>query len=308
MTDLVHTPDSTALLVQIDCARTALAEARDDFERLRIRDAAAAVHAAAEVLGRRDVQIVAAELVADAERTIAHAHPPQKGGRGKTVAPGAGVSPDALSRMRRAHPETETDEQWELVKAEHRERDVPITRAALIERHKPKPHVSHATGMPHWNTPPDLLALARRALRVEQFDFDPASNVKGQRNVQARRYLTERHDALNPDTPWHGPTVWLNPPYRSDLYAGFAKRLLEEMEHGPVERAVWLSNNNTETVPSACLLAVASAVCFPTGRVKFLDAGHATVGAPLQGQMLIGLGDVDFSVFLSTGPVFRSFR
>ena len=41
--------ESAALTTRLDTARTALAEARDDFARIRIRDAAAAVRAAAAV-------------------------------------------------------------------------------------------------------------------------------------------------------------------------------------------------------------------------------------------------------------------
>ena len=74
-------PDQAALIaLQLDAGKQALVAARNDFERLRIRDAAAAaVRAAVEVLNRRDIAVAAGELVCDAERAIAAAHPPQQG-------------------------------------------------------------------------------------------------------------------------------------------------------------------------------------------------------------------------------------
>ena len=126
--------ESVALTTRIDTAREALALAKDDFDRLRVRDAAAAVRAAAEVIGRRDVQVVAAELVADAERAIAQANPPKKAGRKAAgmVAPEATIPKDQLSKMRAAH--AQPDAEYEKAKAEAREAGQPITREALKQR------------------------------------------------------------------------------------------------------------------------------------------------------------------------------
>lgn len=127
---------ATALAVNLDAARTALAAARDDFARIRIRDTAAAYQAAAAVMKRRDIQVAAAELVADAERAIARANPPKpRGGspdRGSNVGPGETLDRRTVSAMRRAHALPDAD--YEAAKAEAREAEKPITRAALITR------------------------------------------------------------------------------------------------------------------------------------------------------------------------------
>ena len=152
---------------RLDAARSALAAARDDFERLRIRDGAAAIRAAAEVLQRRDVQVAAAELVADAERAIAQANPPRppadRGQGRKSVAPGAtdsgpaAVAKDALAKMRRAHSMPDAD--YERMKAEARERGEPLTRAVLLERRR-------RTGRRATTTPRTTSAPAAAELRA----------------------------------------------------------------------------------------------------------------------------------------------
>jgi len=50
-----------------------------------------------------------------------------------------------------------------------------------------------------------------------------------------------------------------------------------------------LVNNGTETKWGQRLLASSSAVCFPSGRIKFIDQ-NGQPGAPLQGQMIVYLG------------------
>jgi hypothetical protein len=64
-----------------------------------------------------------------------------------------------------------------------------------------------------------------------------------------------------------------------------------------VTSAVVLVNNCTETGWFPRLAAVASAVCFPTGRARFLDPQGNSRGAPLQGQALLYLGP-DVSAFV----------
>ena len=64
------------LIERMEQAGKLLAEANDDFTRMRIRSEAAAVAAAAAVLGLSEVQITASHLVCRAERAIALANEP----------------------------------------------------------------------------------------------------------------------------------------------------------------------------------------------------------------------------------------
>ena len=61
---------------KLDVAKRALEEATEDWQRVDIRNYARAVAAATAILERKDIQVQAANLVQDAERTIVKANPP----------------------------------------------------------------------------------------------------------------------------------------------------------------------------------------------------------------------------------------
>ena len=143
-------------------------------------------------------------------------------------------------------------------------------------------HVSRNTGEAHWDTPPEILEAARETMGG--IDLDPATNEQGQERVRAERYFTAEDDGLAEHRVWSG-RVWMNPPYDAKLVAAFVDRLLDSPN---VEQAITLVNNATETKWGQRLLREASVVCFPSGRVKFLDA-DGVPGAPLQGQMIAGI-------------------
>jgi ParB family chromosome partitioning protein len=146
------------------------------------------------------------------------------------------------------------------------------------------PHVAQATGNPEWYTPVEILNAARTVLGG--FDLDPASSDRAQENVRAVTFYTKEHDGLS--KPWSG-RVWLNPPYANGLVDRFAEKLATHFEAGEVTAAAVLVNNSTETRWFSRLAAVASAICFPRGRVRFLDP-EGNPGAPLQGQAVLFLG------------------
>jgi hypothetical protein len=90
--------------------------------------------------------------------------------------------------------------------------------------------------------------------------------------------------------------VWLNPPYAAGLVDKFAEKLVAHYEAGEVTAAIVLVNNATETRWFRRLADAASAVCYPTGRVRFLEP-DGTPGAPLQGQAVLYLGN-DVEAFM----------
>jgi hypothetical protein len=146
-------------------------------------------------------------------------------------------------------------------------------------------HVRHNTGEHEWYTPPAYLDAARKVLGA--FDLDPASSTLAQTLVRAKKYHTRDDDGLS--KPWRG-RIWLNPPYASGLVDSFIDKLVSHYEAGDVTAAIVLVNNATETEWFHKCAAAASAVCFPAGRVRFLDA-EGNPGAPLQGQSLLSLGN-----------------
>ena len=132
---------------RLDAAKAALVAASSDFQRLRIRDEARAVAAAAAILKRRDIEVEASLLGADAEREIINHNPPLTAHEGRYVRdnPGCAValerralfaligSNSNLRAMRRAHANLD-DAEYERLKAEHRTQNRPMSRLVLLRR------------------------------------------------------------------------------------------------------------------------------------------------------------------------------
>jgi hypothetical protein len=177
--------------------------------------------------------------------------------------------------------------------------DKEIARKEFVQQ---RAHVAYNGGENEWYTPTHFVDAARRVMG--SIDVDPASNPQAQGWIQATRYFTKDDSGLDKD--WHG-NVWMNPPYAQPLISQFCEKVAAEHESGRVTQAVVLVNNGTETKWGQRLLAVASAVCFPTGRIKFIDQ-NGDPGAPLQGQMFVYLGadaDAFHREFAEFGTVLR---
>ena len=155
-----------------------------------------------------------------------------------------------------------------------RMRDVGVKEATL-------PHVSFNSGNNEWYTPAEYIEAARAVMG--SIDLDPASSEIANKVVKAARFFTAETDGLKQE--WAG-SIWLNPPYSSDLIGKFAQKVAD----GGFSQAVVLVNNATETEWFEKIVGVSSAVCFPRSRVKFHKPDGST-GAPLQGQAVLYIGE-----------------
>lgn len=170
---------------------------------------------------------------------------------------------------------------------EARDNDDIVSRAFVLEKIKQakeedkKPHVAFNSGNNEWYTPKEFIDAAR--LVMGTIDLDPASSEIANETVQAEKIYTADDNGLA--CPWFG-NVWLNPPYSSDLIGQFA----EKVKAKEYNQAIVLVNNATETAWFADIVSVASAIVFPTSRVKFYKPDGST-GAPLQGQAILYVGN-----------------
>ena len=165
------------------------------------------------------------------------------------------------------------------------EEDTP-NRAGLLAwwRQKNATHVSHNSGNNEWYTPAEYIEAARDVMGG--IDLDPASTAAANEIVKAKRFYSIADDGLK--KKWKG-RVWLNPPYAMPLVFDFCVKFATHVEDEDVPEGIVLVNNATETRWFAQLADVASAVAFPTGRVKFWSQTRTTA-TPLQGQAILYAG------------------
>ncbi|MBW1784812.1 MAG: hypothetical protein JRL30_29220 [Deltaproteobacteria bacterium] len=145
-------------------------------------------------------------------------------------------------------------------------------------------HVALNSGNNEWYTPPEYIDAAK--LVMGSIDTDPASSKAANQTVGAKKYYDVKADGLA--KKWAG-NVWMNPPYAQPLINEFCDTFCEKYKGMEFTQGCVLVNNATETEFGQKMLVLCDAVCFPNGRVKFLDP-EGKPGAPLQGQMVLYFG------------------
>jgi phage N-6-adenine-methyltransferase len=288
-------------LVKYDAACKALAAAKSVDEVKLIRDKAQAIAAAARIAKNHGLEIDAAEIRIRAERRLGEMIAEQKatvglnpGGRPtKTPTTKVGVSPSleqagidwklsSRSQAIAAIPEAS----FEATLSEHREAQQAVTAKTLETlARKGSVHVSHNSGENEWYTPKEYIEAAREAMG--SIDTDPASCEQANKTVGATQFFDE--DANGLEQTWNG-NVWMNPPYAQPQIRQFSEAVAEKFQKGEIEQAIVLVNNATETEWFGIMAEQAAAICFPSGRIRFIDKDGKPSGAPLQGQAVLYMG------------------
>ena len=291
--------DPSSLAVNLDKGRKALADATDDFRRWSIRKGAKAVEAAALVLGRMDIQVMATELIQRAEREIAKNNPPAQGERTDIVPPGdevAAINPSTLRNIRQAHAKV-TDDQFEKLVSKAREEQQPLTRAAVSTGK----FRANSTGDYEIYTPPAIVEAAR--LCMGGIDLDPLSSAAANEVVKATTHYTRDDDGFA--LPWTG-RVFVNPPFASETVGMMTDKLaLHEFD-----QCIVLVENKTETASGQWLFRASTAFCFPAKRVKYWKP-DGTFHSSQVGATIYGLATdpaMFAEAFAGSGFVGRAWR
>lgn len=158
-----------------------------------------------------------------------------------------------------------------------------VSRNQVMKEIRNRPFVTNNSGNNEWYTPEPIIELARSAMGG--ITLDPASSEVANQTVQAESYFTVEDNGLEKE--WFG-NVWLNPPYSAELIGKFSEKLIAEREN--YEQAIVLVNNATETEWFNKVVSIASAVCFPKGRIRYYSPEKVS-NTPLQGQALLYIGN-----------------
>jgi ParB family chromosome partitioning protein len=290
---LVHVP-AAGVLTRFEAAKRALAEARTVDEVKQVRDQAKALEEYVKQ-SRESLEMAndICEIRLRAERKAGEmlaAMEKNQGGNPNLLHAETGSPPTleelGISRTQSHRWQVEAKvprEVFERHVAEVKSSGEELTSRGLLDLAK-SPKVAHNAGEQEWYTPPAFVEAARAVMG--RIDLDPASSDVAQRSIKAGTYYTQETDGLS--QAWAG-RVWLNPPYASGLIQLFVEKLCQHYAAGDVSEAIALTNDAMETAWAQLLARHAAAVCFPSGRIRFLDA-LGTPGAPLQGQAVFYMG------------------
>jgi DNA N-6-adenine-methyltransferase (Dam) len=152
-------------------------------------------------------------------------------------------------------------------------------RAAMLDDE----HNHHAQG-DEWFTPVEIIERVRTFFGG-RIDCDPATTKRAQETIRATTFFTVDDDGLAHN--WFGRT-FLNGPY-GDI-APWVDKLIGEHAAGRVIEAIALTNSATGTQWFRKLFGVAAAICFVSGRIKFLDANGCEAPNGMFDQALFYLG------------------
>lgn len=129
-----------------------------------------------------------------------------------------------------------------------------------------------------WNTPPDFLERVYAVLG-SPVDLDPCSNATSVVRARVVCRLDLGYDGLAFDWRSVGRTAFVNPPYGGKVGRVWADKIAREAEAGVEIIALVPARTDTAAFQRG-YLATCSAVCFVSGRVRFLQDGKPCDAPP----------------------------
>jgi len=145
-------------------------------------------------------------------------------------------------------------------------------------------HVSQNSGENEWYTPPKYIEAARKTMGG--IDLDPATTEKANELINAPDIFTIKDDGIT--KKWFG-NVWLNPPYGKTIINEFSKAVINNRTN--YNQICILVNNATETEWLQNMINISDAICLVKSRIKFIDVNGNAENTPLQGQVILYIGN-----------------
>lgn len=301
-------PTNTTALSQltVERARDLLAQSQTVDEVKDIRDYAVAMEAfARQKKAGVESQNLAIEIVLRAERRMGEILKEDgaisTGGRPKKKTCSAeehvSVEPEkprapTLPEYGLSRKESAKAQKLAEIPAEEFDRRIQATKEKA-EKLTTNSVLNHTAASSHdgdaWQTPEEVLDLARKVLGVRFFDLDPASSREANERVRARKIYTKADNSLGKE--WNG-VVWLNPPYSNPAVGQFAEKLLAEFEVTRVAKAAMIVNSSTETGWYQSLLRKAI-VFLPDHRIDFMTHGRNGQTRLPQTMFFLGVHEAD---------------
>ena len=122
-----------------------------------------------------------------------------------------------------------------------------------------------------WYTPKPYIDMCTEVL--DGIDLDPFSSDHANKNVGAKKYWTEKDNALKQDWSVDDTyTVFMNPPYSRGAMKPAVDKFIEEYQLEHFVHGIVLVNNATESVWFQSLLEHGDAACFVNHRISFWNA------------------------------------
>jgi hypothetical protein len=114
---------------------------------------------------------------------------------------------------------------------------------------------------------PDFLIKKEREV-MGSIELDPCSSELANKTVQADRIYTLENSMFR--NPLNCKTMHFNPPYSSPV--PFVERVVYEFQQGNISQLIGIFNTDNSTRWFAEIRKIATAYCFLSDRVQFIDA------------------------------------
>jgi len=144
-------------------------------------------------------------------------------------------------------------------------------------------NILHSSASVEWYTPEWVIDVAKDVMGT--IDLDPASNVKAQKWIQAKKFYTKKEDGLK--QIWSG-NVFLNPPYARGQTQLWINRIVDDYNAQRIKQGFLLVNNTTDRKWFQPLWNFH--ICFLKKRVRFIAGDGRTKNQPTHGNVFVYLG------------------